>query len=198
MWGVCRRACQQVPGRHQPSVVAWVPHHFAGLLRSAGPLHWEHPAVAITCQHIGVLRCFATCKQLSAKGARLHESNINAKGHHLVAEPLHIALQCVLLGCAVGQEEGWRDLPSQGGRIDDQTGFGCAQGWQHRLHGADGTEVFGLHLFLGLCDAEGLGNAQVHQPALLISTSTRTLLRMCSKAAATEASSVTSMSMTNT
>ena len=30
------------------------------------------------------------------------------------------------------------------------------------MHGADGTVVVGLHLFLGLCDAECLGNAQVH------------------------------------
>jgi hypothetical protein len=52
--------------------VAWVPHRLQGRCKVLANCIENTLQVAISCQHISVLRCFAACEQPSAKGARLH------------------------------------------------------------------------------------------------------------------------------
>lgn len=127
--------------------------------RNAGQL-------AVAGQHVTALGRLSRGQQAGAEGARLDQGDIDPEGRHLVAQPLCVALQRVL-GGAVRGEEGRRDLAHQGRGVDDQARLGRPHRGQHRLHRPDGTEVVGLHLRPGLGDAEGLGDAQEHDPGVV-------------------------------
>ena len=88
------------------------------------------------------------------------------QGRDFVTQSLRIALQRVF-GGGIGSEEGCRDTPDQRRGVDDQPRTCRPHSGQNGLHGSDGPEIVGLHLLLGLRDAEGLGDAQIHDAGVV-------------------------------